>query len=202
MNELYFDTAFGEVPIMGIFRGLGPRRTLALAEAAWSLGVRVVEVPVMNAEDLTTLRAVAEQGRARGLDVGAGTIVSPFQIDEVVKAGASFTVAPGLDCDVAEASVAAGLPHLPGVATGSEVQAASRLGFRWLKAFPAEQLGPKWIGHLHGPFPDVRFVAAGGITTANAMSFLDAGCHVVALGSAFETESAIAEMGAILSSTR
>jgi 2-dehydro-3-deoxyphosphogluconate aldolase / (4S)-4-hydroxy-2-oxoglutarate aldolase len=198
MTAEYFESTFADVPVMGIFRRQGLARTLQLADAAWTAGVRIMEVPVMGPDDLPVLRAVADAARERGLDVGAGTITSVEQLQAVADAGAAFTVAPGLDAEVAAASIARGLPHIPGVATGTEVQAALRLGMTWLKAFPAERLGPAWIRHLHGPFPHVQFVATGGITPETAMSFLDAGCRVVALGSAFDTEEQIAKLGAIL----
>jgi 2-dehydro-3-deoxyphosphogluconate aldolase / (4S)-4-hydroxy-2-oxoglutarate aldolase len=200
MTDAYFAQTFGEVPVMGIFRRQGLERTLRLADAAWDAGVRIMEVPVMEPDDLVVLRAVADKARERGLDVGAGTVISVEQIEAAKSHGAAFTVAPGFDPEVAAASVEAGLPHIPGVATGSEVQAALRAGFTWQKAFPAERLGPAWVKHLHGPFPQVRFVATGGVTPETAQSFLDAGCRVVALGSAFDTEEQIAKLGVILRS--
>lgn len=198
MSDDYFEKTFENIPVMGIFRRQGLDRTLALADAAWNAGVRIVEVPVMDEDDLPVLRAVVEVARGRGLDVGAGTITAVGQLDAVADAGAAFTVAPGFDPEVAAASVARGLPHIPGVATGTEVQAALRAGFTWLKAFPAERLGPEWIKHQRGPFPKVRFVATGGVTPESARTFLDAGCRVVALGSAFDTEAQIAKVGRLL----
>ncbi|GAA1997096.1 bifunctional 4-hydroxy-2-oxoglutarate aldolase/2-dehydro-3-deoxy-phosphogluconate aldolase [Microbacterium pumilum] len=198
MSDEYFSETFGEVPVMGIFRRQGLERTMQLAEAAWDVGVRIMEVPVMAPDDLSVLRVIASAARERGFDVGAGTIVSADQLDAVADAGAAFTVAPGFDPIVAAASVARGLPHVPGVATGTEIQAALRAGFTWLKAFPAERLGPAWIRHQHGPFPQVRFVATGGVTPETAQSFLDAGCRVVALGSAFDSEEQITKLTPIL----
>jgi 2-dehydro-3-deoxyphosphogluconate aldolase/(4S)-4-hydroxy-2-oxoglutarate aldolase len=141
---------------------------------------------------------VAERARDRGLDVGAGTIISTSQLELARDAGAAFTVAPGFDLDVARASTELGLHHIPGVASGTEIQAALRAGFTWLKAFPAERLGPSWIRHQHGPFPQVRFVATGGVTPESAAGFLAAGCRVVGLGSAFDDEQQIAKVGALL----
>jgi 2-keto-3-deoxy-6-phosphogluconate aldolase len=50
---------------------------------------------------------------------------------------------------------------------------------------------------MRGPFPDVRFVATGGIDTANAPEFLAAGA-AVSLGSAF----ADADVDAVAALTR
>jgi Entner-Doudoroff aldolase len=116
--------------------------------------------------------------------VGAGTVVRVEQVEEARRAGAAYTVSPGLDVDVVRASLDAGLPTLPGVATASEVQAGVRLGLGWLKMFPAAALGPGWVKALRGPFPDIRFVATGGVTVESAPEFLAAGVRVVALGSA------------------
>jgi 2-dehydro-3-deoxyphosphogluconate aldolase/(4S)-4-hydroxy-2-oxoglutarate aldolase len=99
---------------------------------------------------------------------------------------------------VLAASLAAGLPHLPGVGTATEVQQAYRAGCRWLKAFPAAALGPAWLSALHGPFPDVRFVATGGLTVADAPTFLAAGARVVALGAALADPAQRAQLGTLL----
>ena len=201
MSDSYFEQTFADVPVMGIFRRQGLERTLRLAEVAWAAGVRIVEVPVMSKDDLPVLRAVVDAGRDRGFDVGAGTIISVDQLADVAATGAAFTVAPGFSVEVAKASAERGLPHIPGVATGTEIQAALAVGLTWLKAFPAERLGPAWIRHQSGPFPQVRFVATGGVTAESAQSFLDAGCRVVALGSAFDNEEQIAKVGALLART-
>ncbi|WP_430592027.1 bifunctional 4-hydroxy-2-oxoglutarate aldolase/2-dehydro-3-deoxy-phosphogluconate aldolase [Humidisolicoccus flavus] len=200
-NE-YFDKEFANVPVMGIFRSLGLERSIELCTIAWDSGVESVEVPVMSQDDLDVLSAVVAAGRERGKDVGAGTIVSPELVDAVAAAGAKFTVAPGFDLDVVERCAAIGMPHLPGIATSSEIQRALRADLNWLKAFPASNLGPSWIKNQSGPFPTVNFVATGGVTSQNAEQFLDAGCRVVALGSAFAKESEITEVGRIIASRR
>lgn len=180
----WFDRAFAAVPVMAILRATGPDSGLELARTAWELGIEAVEVTLQAPEDLDTLAAVVDAGRALGKEVGAGTIVDAQGVSDARAAGAAFTVSPGLDLDVVRASEAAGLPSLPGVSTASEVQRARAAGLTWLKAFPAQTLGPDWFTALHGPFPDVRFVATGGMSAANAGPFLDAGVRVVAVGSA------------------
>lgn len=194
----WFATVFDRQPIMAILRGFGPDRTVELAHAAWNLGITCVEVPVQRDRDLESLAAAIEAGARRGRQVGAGTIISTELVAAVADAGAAFTVAPGLDIDVVRASHNAGMPHLPGVATATDIQSALLLGLRWLKAFPAARLGPGWIGDMRGPFPDVKFVATGGISAANAAEFLDGGANVVAVGSALADPEAMPELAAII----
>ncbi|WP_223172035.1 bifunctional 4-hydroxy-2-oxoglutarate aldolase/2-dehydro-3-deoxy-phosphogluconate aldolase [Microbacterium sp. NIBRBAC000506063] len=184
-----FDRIFSRAPIMAILRGYSPQRTVELATLAWEVGVDAVEVPIQSPLAVEALRACVDAGARQGRLVGAGTVVSVEHVATAADAGAVFTVAPGLDLEVAEASVAAGLSHLPGVGTATEVQRAMGAGLRWVKAFPADALGTAWVRGIRGPFPDVRIVATGGISSRNAADFLAAGADVVAVGSALEDES-------------
>ncbi|MCU1586330.1 MAG: eda [Microbacteriaceae bacterium] len=171
--------------VMGIFRGLDQRTTLELCQKAWESGVQLIEIPLQSHSSLECLQAAVAAGEAIGKPVGAGTITTLARAQAAAVAGASFTVAPGLDVDVITESHRLGLPHLPGVATSTEIGTALRLGLRWLKMFPAAQLGASWIAAQHGPYPEVEFVATGGIDADNAPEFIAAGAAAVAVGSAF-----------------
>lgn len=189
---------FGDVALMAILRGLGTERTLAVATAAWDLGITSVEVPVQTPQDVETLRVLAEAARERRLRVSAGTVVSLAHVRQAADAGAAFTVSPGLDLEVVRASHDAGMPALPGVATATDVQLAMKSGLTWLKAFPASLLGTGWFTAMGGPFPQVNFVATGGIDSANARSFLDVGVRVVAVGSALEDPAQLPELARLV----
>jgi 2-dehydro-3-deoxyphosphogluconate aldolase / (4S)-4-hydroxy-2-oxoglutarate aldolase len=180
---------FAGSPLMAIFRHQPADRVVELAVTAWDLGIRSVEVPLQSDEDLRGLRAVAELARERGVVVGAGTIIDPEQVTAASDAGAGFVVSPGLDPAVVRAAQKAGVPIIPGVATPSEVQIALSLDLTWVKAFPAQWLGVDWFKHIRGPFPQVKFVATGGMNAGNAKEFLAAGVSVVAVGSALEDPS-------------
>lgn len=193
-----FDEILGGQPLMAILRGMGATRSLELARRAWELGIDVVELPIQSDADLESLAAVAEAARASGHLVGAGTVVSVRHVELAASAGAAFTVSPGFDADVVRASVAAGLPPLPGAATASEVQAAMALGLTWLKAFPASLLGTGWFAAMAGPFPGARFVATGGMDAENAAAFLAAGVRTVAVGAALEDPTQLPALAELL----
>nr|WP_179581061.1 bifunctional 4-hydroxy-2-oxoglutarate aldolase/2-dehydro-3-deoxy-phosphogluconate aldolase [Leifsonia psychrotolerans] len=169
---------------MAIFRNMTPTHATTLAHRAWDLGIELVEVPIQTSDALPTLRAVVAAGRERGKVVGSGTVISLEQLEASRAAGVGFTVSPGLDEAVVAESARINLPHLPGVATASEIQRALALGCTWVKAFPASVLGATWFTTLRGPFPQVKFVATGGMDASNAAAFLDAGVSMVAVGSA------------------
>jgi 2-dehydro-3-deoxyphosphogluconate aldolase / (4S)-4-hydroxy-2-oxoglutarate aldolase len=183
-DELLFDE-LEQTRVLAILHGATPAETVRWCERAWSLGVTLVEVPIRAGGDLELLAAAAEAGRRTGHPVGAGTVTSPELARQVAGLGAAFTVAPGLDEEVAAASAELGLAHLPGVATATEIQRALRLGLPWQKAFPASVLGPAWFAAQREPFRQVKFVATGGVSTENAAAFLKAGAAAVSLGSAF-----------------
>jgi 2-dehydro-3-deoxyphosphogluconate aldolase/(4S)-4-hydroxy-2-oxoglutarate aldolase len=193
-----FDDVVGSQRVMAILRGLPPDETVAVAGKLWDAGVTVLEVPIGTPEAVPALRAAVGAAGERGLRVGAGTVITPDQVRVAAEAGAQYTVAPGFDPLVLAASLAVGLPHLPGVGTATEVQRAYLAGCRWLKAFPAAALGPAWISGLRGPFPDVNFVATGGLKVADVSTFLAAGARVVALGAALADPGQRAEIGHLL----
>lgn len=182
-----FETIFARSPVMAILRGYSADRAAELAKTAWDLGIVCVEVPVQSPETVESLASIVREAEGRDVVVGAGTVTTAERVERSRTAGAQFTVAPGFNAAVARASEAAGLPHLPGVATPTEVELALAQGHTWLKAFPASILTPAWIKAMAGPFPEARFVCTGGVDSHNARAFLDAGARGVAVGSALES---------------
>lgn len=186
-------------PLVAILRGTAPADAVRLAHAVWDTGLGVVEVPIQTPEAVSTLTAVAAAGRDRGEHCGAGTVVSADQVHAATVAGAVFTIAPGFDPSVADASRAAGVPHVPGVATPSEAQRALAGGYSWLKMFPAGALGSRWLREMSGPFPGLNFIATGGMNADNAMEYLSAGAAAIGIGSAIGRPGELDRLVAVLS---
>ncbi len=179
----FFATHLQRTRVMAILRGHGPSRTLELCRRAWALGIELVEIPVQSDGDLDALRDAVTAGRDHGRLVGAGTVTS----HGAASTGWPASAPPSRSrpASTRPSSPPAGppaSPHLPGVATATEIHRAMRLGLRWLKAFPAVALGPSWFAAMRGPFPEVRLVATGGVDAGNAAGFLDAGAAAASLG--------------------
>ena len=173
-------------PVLAILRGLGAAEAVRAAEEIWAAGVQLVEVSLVGEDGLTALQAVCARATAVGREAGAGTVCTPADLDAACSAGARFAIAPGLDAATVEAAQARNVPFLPGAATPSELQAALGLGCAAVKIFPADLLGPAWFRALRGPFPKAGLVAVGGVTQANARTFVEAGAVGVGMGSALE----------------
>lgn len=202
MTAKYFGDLFADSPLMIILRGQPPREAVALANKAWDLGLTTVEVPVHVPEAVISLSAVVAAGRERGMKVGAGTVISLDQVRAVSEAGAAFTVSPGLDVAVAQTSIRAGMPHLPGVGSASEIQVALANGLIWVKAFPASALGTSWFRAMRGPFPNLHIVATGGIDMQNLADFFAAGASAAGLGSVLNDPASMDRLAEFIHASR
>jgi len=150
-----------------------------LGETLIQAGLPIMEIALRTGAALDAIRAAADNPQ---LCLGAGTVLSASQVSAAAEAGAQFVVTPGFDPTVVRACLHRELPVIPGVATASEVQAASNAGLRTVKFFPAAYLGgPPAIRALGAAYQDMRFVPTGGITAATAASYL-AEPEVVAVG--------------------
>lgn len=196
----WFPGDFFRVPVIAVLRGLAPDDAVKYATRAWDAGVEHVEVTIETPDAVPSLAAVASAAAERGVAVGAGTIIRTEQLEAAAAANASFTVSPGLDEAVISESIRRGIPHLPGVATASEILRAKAFGLTWLKAFPASVLGPDWVKAMKGPFPDIRFVATGGMRVATAPAYLAAGVSVVGLSSDFASDAGASDVQEFLAS--
>jgi len=142
-----------------------------LAEALLEGGVDVIEITFRTAAAAEAITAIAKA--VPKMLVGAGTVVTPDQVDAAVEAGAAFIVSPGFSAPVVQRCLERGVPVFPGVATASDVMAAIQEGLDVVKFFPAEPLGGvKMISALAAPFPSMRFIPTGGITADLLATYL------------------------------
>jgi 2-dehydro-3-deoxyphosphogluconate aldolase/(4S)-4-hydroxy-2-oxoglutarate aldolase len=155
------------IPVV-VVESAGAARPLAAALADG--GLPCAEVTLRTPAALEALHAMAAEP---GMLVGAGSVVTPHQVDQAVDAGARFVVSPGLSDAVLSRCRALRVPALPGVATAGEIMHALEVGIDLVKLFPAAQLGgPAGVRSLAGPFPTVRFVPTGGIGPGNLAAYL------------------------------
>ena len=165
----------------------------SLAEALVAGGLRVLEVTMRTP---AALDAIAEMKKVDGAIVGAGTVVSVEQFEQVTAAGAEFIVSPGLSQGLGERIVRSGVPYLPGIATAGDIMRGLDLGLTAFKFFPAETSGGlKALKALAAPFYQCRFCPTGGITEASAPDWLAFG-PVECVGGSWVTGGTLAEVEA------
>jgi len=142
-----------------------------LARALVAGGVRVLEVTLRTEAGLESIRRmIAEVPEAI---VGAGTVLTGTQLDEVARLGAAFAVSPGATPSLLDAAAGSPVPLLPGTATASEVMAVLERGYSYMKLFPAEAVGGvDLLSSLASPLPAARFCPTGGINPEKAKRYL------------------------------
>ena len=141
-----------------------------LAEALVAGGLPVLEVTLRTP---VALEVISEMAKVEGGVVGAGTLLSPQDVQNAINAGATFGVSPGATDTLLDACEAADLPLLPGAATSSEVMRLLERGYRVQKFFPAEANGgAPALKAIGAPLPQVKFCPTGGVSLANAPTYL------------------------------
>jgi 2-dehydro-3-deoxyphosphogluconate aldolase/(4S)-4-hydroxy-2-oxoglutarate aldolase len=142
----------------------------SLAEALVAGGLPVLEVTLRTDAALDVIR---EMAKVEGGVVGAGTLLTPQDVQNAVAAGARFGVSPGATDRLLDACEAADLPLLPGAATASEAMALLERGYTVQKFFPAEANGgAPALKAIGAPIPQVRFCPTGGVSLKNAPDYL------------------------------
>lgn len=169
--------------VVAILRGVTPAEVLDVAAVLHEAGVRVIEVPLNSPQPFDSIGRLAAAWGGRVL-VGAGTVLTPADVDRVADAGGRLVLAPNFDAAVVRQTRARGLLSVPGVATPSEGFAALAAGADALKLFPAEMLGPPVLKAWRAVFPPgTPMLPVGGVGVANLAAFKAAGAAGAGIGS-------------------
>ena len=175
--------ALAQNGLIAILRGLHPQEAAAVGEVLYAAGFRVIEVPLNSPSPYESI-AILRKALPPDCLIGAGTVLTPEQVELVKEAGGQVIVMPHSDAKVLRAAKAAGLYLSPGVATPTEAFAALEEGADILKLFPAEQMGPAVVKAWLAVLPAGTILApVGGITPDNMQVFIDAGVKGFGLGS-------------------
>ena len=157
-------------PVIPVLVVNDPAIAQPLAKALVAGGLPALEVTLRTP---AALEVIAEMAKVEGGVVGAGTLLSPKDVTDAIAAGAKFGVSPGATDTLLTTCEAVDLPLLPGAATSTEVMLLMERGYRVQKFFPAEANGGAGaLKAIGAPLPQVRFCPTGGVTPANAPSYL------------------------------
>lgn len=191
MSDINFRLA--RAPIVPLVQADDPDVAIATTRALAQGGLTVIEVVLRTQTALDCLAAICELDD--DLIVGAGTVLSASQANEVLDRGAKFIVSPGLDEAIVGIAQDADVPVFPGTMTPSEVMRARNLGVSVVKFFPAAIAGGipalKTLGSVFG---DMKFMPTGGVSAKNLPEFL-ALKNVVACGGSWLTPAAAIAAG-------
>lgn len=168
--------------IIAILRGITPPEAVPVCTALVEAGITLIEVP-LNSPDAFHSIALAAKAFIGRAEIGAGTVLTTADADQVKASGGRFVVSPDTNPEVIRRTRELGMASYPGVFSPTDAFTAIRSGATGLKFFPAEVLGPKGIKAMKAVLPPaIPLYAVGGANPDNFSEYFAAGCAGFGLG--------------------
>ena len=159
-------------------------------DCALKAGFPTVEITLTTPDAVELIRAFSRKLEKHQL-IGAGTVWDEFACEEVLHAGASYIVCPGVAPGLGAVAHAGNAAYLPGAMTPTEIAAAMHDGADIVKIFPAATVGPGHLKAVAAVFPDTRFCPTGGVSAENMEQWFQAGASCVGIGSSLFSGAAM-----------
>jgi len=170
-------------PLVAILRGVQPTEVESICAALERAGISIVEVPLNSPRPLESISILSRSFSDRML-IGAGTLTTPSQVEEVAAAGGRLIVTPHADAAIVRAAKRAGLFACPGFFNPTEAFAMLDAGADAIKLFPAEVLGPPMLKALRAVLPTGALVIpVGGVDADQIAPWMAAGALGLGVGS-------------------
>lgn len=169
--------------LIAILRGIQPDEVIAVVQAIFDAGLRIVEVPLNSPRPYDSIKKLCDQFGDSML-VGAGTVLDIESVRSVRDAGGRLIVSPNTNADVIAETKRLGMISCPGVMTVSECFTALTAGADGLKLFPASSLGPSFIGAVRAVLPPgTPIIPVGGVDEHSIADWVATGADGFGLGS-------------------
>ena len=180
--------AVHEIGVVPVFYNGDIATVQNIAKACVNGGMRVPEVTSGGDTAWAVFSALerfcaAELPEAR---LGAGSVLDAGTASMYISAGASFSVGPVTNPDVAKVCNRRKVGYIPGCGTASEISAAEELGVEIVKIFPGSAVGgPGFVKDVLAPMPWSSIMPTGGvdITEESLRPWFEAGVFAVGMGS-------------------
>lgn len=173
--------------ITAIVREIPKEYLFDLADAFYAGGIEIIEIPFNNSKPdsfkatADAIRALKEHTKDR-MVVGAGTVLTPEQVDMVYEAGGQIIVTPNTEPAVISRSKELELVTMVGAFTPTEIVNAYHAGVDFVKVFPSGNLGPAYIKAVRAPLKHIPMIAVGGVNENNLKDFYAVGCVGAGVG--------------------
>ncbi|RUM95800.1 2-dehydro-3-deoxy-6-phosphogalactonate aldolase [Pseudaminobacter arsenicus] len=169
--------------LVAILRGIRPEEITGIVDALVEEGFEAIEVPLNSPDPFVSIRIAVER-HGRSCLIGAGTVLSPSDVDRLAQTGGRLVVSPNVDAAVLERAGSHGMVTMPSVFTATEALLALRSGASALKFFPAATLGAAGIAAIGTVLPkDAVVGAVGGVAHEDFRQYAKVGVTAFGLGS-------------------
>ena len=169
------------IEMVAILRGLTSERALETGAALVAAGFRTIEVPLNSPQPFDTIKLLA----AAHPDclVGAGTVLTANDVNNLRAAGGRLVVSPNCDPQVIRHALGFGMRVMPGIATATEAFAAINAGATELKLFPASTYGAGHLRALKSVLPKhAKVYPVGGVGSQDIAEWLVSGADGFGFG--------------------
>ncbi|WP_077962221.1 2-dehydro-3-deoxy-6-phosphogalactonate aldolase [Ensifer adhaerens] len=170
-------------PLIAILRGLKPEETAGVVGALIETGFTAIEIPLNSPDPFRSIETAVKMA-PEGCLIGAGTVLTTAQVEQLSDVGGRLMVSPNVEPAVISLAAKKGMITMPGVLTPTEALSAAAAGATGLKFFPASVLGPSGITAIRAILPpELEIAAVGGVSDANFGDYAKAGIRSFGLGS-------------------
>lgn len=184
--------------VIVIVRGVEKEKLIPMCQAIYDGGLCLIECTydasgkISDEEIAGNIKMLADYFDGKMI-VGAGTVLTEKQVELTKKAGGKFIISPDTNPDIIKKTKEEELVSIPGALTPSEITLANRSGADFVKIFPMDMMGVKYIKDLKAPLSHVKMLAVGGVTADNMKDYLDAGASGIGIGSGVVNKKLISE---------
>lgn len=169
--------------VIAILRGVKPDEVVEICAEILEAGIDRIEVPLNSPQPFDSIAMIAKEFGDRAL-IGAGTVLTPENVQRVKDAGGELIVSPDACVPVIEKTKELGMQSWPGVVTPTEAFSALRAGADGLKIFPGDLLGIAGLKALRAVLPpETPVYAVGGAGPENFADWAAAGATGFGIGS-------------------
>ena len=167
--------------------------SIKILQALYESGIRVVEYTNRGKHALKNFRSIKKETYKQFPDLilGLGTVMDPKSAGKGIQNGADFLVSPGYTRELSKFTGDENMLWIPGCITPTELFLAQDDGLQLVKIFPANAVGPGFVKSVKEVFPDLLYMATGGVNSENMESWFKAGVSVVGIGSGLITNEMV-----------
>ena len=168
-------------PVIAILRGITVGEVPAVCDILDECGIKLLEIPLNTPDAFACIACAARHTAGRQL-TGAGTVLTPEDVEKVRDSGGEFIISPNTDPAVIRRTKELNMISIPGFLTPSEGFTAMAAGADYLKLFPAGAMGTGYVRDLKAVIKK-PILAVGGVGRDNLADFMKV-CVGAGIGSA------------------
>lgn len=149
-----------------------------IANALIEGGVKILEINIENAKMYDVISKISKKA-----DVCAGSIITTWQAEAAMNAGAKMFSSPIFQINMVKISKNMGVPFIAGATTASEAYAAWKSRIPLIKIFPTGALGGvRYIEDILRQMPFLNVMPMGNIKYDEITDYINAGAAAVGIG--------------------